>query len=416
MTLLPKSLRHPLTALGLTSVLVIALGLAACASEAPVSASSPGVVAQTPLEQTQAAFQAAAGALQARDGVAYRAALPTRGAAAGEAMSDFYRSLSPLSWVSFSFVVTQIPGYEGRYLVQASGELKGVGPRDRLAGERVVEAETDAGGVTVVGDQTPPLVRRQYLMAFTDPLEVRRHGLVVIGESRTRAWLQSVADAGAEARRMVHRLRVDAGGGVLVAVYASGAQMRAAFADGLTEKRMRFFAHVTPRVGAAPWSRYDIAVLGPQLAALGGSTERLLAHELTHAYTVGWFLETEHAPTLLLEGLAEAVDGLSDGDYAALREEVSTGNHLWPLTEALATGSLWAGNEYRQIGLAYTIAESLVLYVLHDWGLQKLRPFCRAVADSDLSEEGLDRATREVLGVGWERFQAGWARYVLSSS
>jgi len=55
-----------------------------------------------------------------------------------------------------------------------------------------------------------------------------------------------------------------------------------------------------------------------------------------------------------------------------------------------------------------------VLYVLDRWGLAKLRPFVTAVADSDLSEEGIDKATRETLDVSWDKFYAGWKDYVLS--
>lgn len=396
------------------AVLVVVVGLAACAredGEDPSASRSYG--APSAVDDTRAAFGRAAQALRDRDRQAYDAALPARGTNARRALADLYGRLSPLPWAAFSFIVTPIPGHDGRVLVQACGRLRGVGPSDRLAGERVLEVDAAAGQVTVVGDQTPEPVRRQYLMAFDEPLVLRRNGLVVLGDRRARRWLESVTTAGAGARDRLERLAIGSEEGVLVTVYRSGTQMSAAFAGGITDKRMRFFAHSTPRRDAEPWRRYDVAVLGPELTGLDASVERVLAHELTHAYTVDWFLATEHAPTLLLEGLAEVVDGVGEGDSAALREELRAGNRLWPLSDALAAGDLWSGNSYEDIDLAYTMAESLVAYVVSEWGVEALKPFCQAVANSDLSQEGLDRATRASLGVGWSGFYAGWKRSVL---
>jgi hypothetical protein len=75
-------------------------------------------------------------------------------------------------------------------------------------------------------------------------------------------------------------------------------------------------------------------------------------------------------------------------------------------------GSLWSGNSQEKVELAYLEAGSVILYVDDEWGLGMLKRWVTAVADSDLTPDGLAAATRDTLGVGWDEFVDGWAQYV----
>jgi hypothetical protein len=197
---------------------------------------------------------------------------------------------------------------------------------------------------------------------------------------------------------------------VVVYYYSSRRQLLRSLGDDPGESRIRFFSHAPIRLRDAPtWTR-DIGVLGPALEGKDSWAPRMLAHELTHAYTSRWFEHTAHAPTLLAEGLATAVEG--GRSFQPLRDDLASGQSAFPLEKALTAKSLWKGNAIAKVRLAYLEGASLVLYVLDRWGLRGLRDFVTAVSDSDLSPEGLDAAARGSLGVSWQDVHSGWSSFV----
>ncbi|MCX6363847.1 MAG: hypothetical protein NTW58_06695 [Actinobacteria bacterium] len=381
------------------------------AFDEPQAALPPVSRAATP-EEARVALGRAAQALGAGDRAAYRAALPASGRAARTALGELFRHLSPLPWTTLTLLGKPGPGVPGRFDVRAVGQLGSTGPHDRVGGERILDLEMLGSRVVATADATPAAVKRQYLMAFHDPVAVSRNGLLVLADRRSRDRAQALADAGATARTRLALVGVTPDASVLVSVYSSLEDLKASLGGGPDEDRIRFFSHDGPRVTSRPWRILDIGVLGPSLDGTGAWMPLMLSHEMTHAYTKQWFAKTAHAPTFLLEGLAMAVEG--GRDWTPLREEVATGNQLWPLLDAIGAGDLWTGNSTEQVRLAYLEAASVVLYVLDRWGLAKLRPFVTAAADSDLSEAGVGQATRSTLGVGWDEFYAGWKDYVLS--
>jgi hypothetical protein len=362
-------------------------------------------------------FSAAAGALVAGDRAAFLDCLPhdsgSPGSVAAKAgIAELFDKLAPLPWRAFSFEVTLLDPAEGVYRVRGTGQLGFAGPPDRIAVVRYFRLLAVADGAVVLADETPEDLRRRYLMALHDSLVLRRPGLIVLGDAAARGRAAAVMAAAARARPRLAALGIGTDPTVVITVYGSAADVRDALALEAPTSRLVFFSHPALRVTEDSWPTYDVGVMGPWLRDWGGSMDEVLRHELAHAYTVSWFGGDEEPPALLVEGIAQAAEGTPA--TPSLREEVATGDQLWPLPESFADTDVWDGGDAEAVRLGYEIGGALVAYVVSRWGPERLRPFVQALAAAEPSEAGMDAALGDTLEVSWREFFAGWRSYVLT--
>jgi hypothetical protein len=367
------------------------------------------------LELARHEFAGAAEALRTGDRTGFLRRLPggaaASSAAARRGLAQVYDTLSRLPWRTFTFAVTPLDGAPGVYRVVGSGQLGDAGPADRLAVVRYLALTHAAGGAVVAGDRTPEDLRRRYLMALHEPVVLQRPGLIVLADSWARDRARTVLAAAVRARPRLEMLGLDTSPTVVVTVYGSVEDVRDALAVKASTPRLVYFSYPTLRVAAKSWDVWDVGVMGPWLRDPGVSTDAVLAHELAHAYTIRWFGGSERPRSLLAEGIAEAAEGALV--TPALREEVATGDQLWPLPESFGSRDVWDGADGEAVSLGYDVGGSLIEYVVWRWGPARLRPFVQAVAAAEPTEAGLDAALGKALGVDWRRFYAGWRRFVL---
>jgi hypothetical protein len=358
----------------------------------------------------QAALDEATEALLAHDRAAWDAALPALSGDARRGVDALYRHLVRVPWTDVRLLAEPVRGRPGRFYVGAVGEVAGAGPADRIVARRVFDAGLRGGRLVLRDDVTPKGIRGQEIMAFDQPVVVRRNGLVVVADKREQHAAELLAKAGAPARKLLGLLGIRPGRPVIVYYYSSRRQLLRSLGEDPGESRVRFFSRAPVKLNDTPARTRDIGVLGPALEGKESWAPRMLAHELTHAFTSRWFEGTRHAPTLLAEGLATAVEG--GRSFEPLRDDLASDEPAFPLEKALRAKSLWKGNSIGKVRLAYLEGASLVLYVLDRWGLRGLRDFVTAVSDSDLSGDGLDAAARSSVGVSWEDLRSGWASFV----
>jgi hypothetical protein len=197
---------------------------------------------------------------------------------------------------------------------------------------------------------------------------------------------------------------------VLITLYNSAQQAMDSFGEQLTEPRMRFFTIDSLRLSVKRWAPADVGVVAPALAGRGAWAPSMLAHEMTHAFTIRWFWNTKFEPQLLEEGIAVYVE--ASRTYAELQNRLASGSLSHELRTKLALGDLWAGASTARVRFMYLEAGALAGYMIEHWSVDAYRRFSKAVADSDTSDAAVEKITQRVLGVTWARFYAGWTQYV----
>ena len=414
----PRRSRIVRSAAALAAVLALVAPVAAACGAGGKDGASVESDRQRTLRLARFELAAAAKALLAGDKAAFDDWLPVDDAAGSgpgprASLDAVYDTLSALPWRTFAFDVSVVEGTSDVFRVAGSGQLGGAGPPDRLAVVRYLRLHGVADGAVVLADVTPEALRRRYLMALRDPVVVRRPGVIVLADRLARDRAETVAAAATRARTRLGELGLDTGEPVVTTVFGSVEDARDAL--GLRQERspLAFFAYPALRVAEDDWPVLDIGVVGPWLRDLGPETDGVLRHELAHAFSLRWFREAGREPALLVEGIAEAAEGARP---RYLRDEVASGDQLWPLPGSFAEEDLWEGNDGAAVALGYEVGGSLVEYVTARWGPARLRAFALAVAGAEPTEAGLDEALRGALGVTWRRFYEGWRRWVLAGT
>jgi hypothetical protein len=358
----------------------------------------------------RAAFIAGLTRVKAGDLAGWQERLPAGGAAAQRVLAELYRHLAPLHWTALGAGVTAIPGKSDVFDVKITGSIGGVGPDDRVVAERVLVVRRPEDRLTVVGDQTPAGIRHEYLMAFDKPRMIKAQGGVVVYDSTWRARAEELAAYLPQARARLAVLGLHPRQRVLVFCFSSTAQVTDYLAQTLAQGEGKFFSGEAKRLNGGAAAPADIGVVAPALAERQAWAPLMLSHELTHAFTMPWFDKTAHAPPMLEEGLAVAVEG--GRSYSALRRELASGNKSMPLLQAFATGDLWMNGSSARIQLAYLESGAVVGYILQHWGPAPLKRFVLQVADSSLSPQAIKEIVRRLLGESWTKFYGGLVQYV----
>jgi hypothetical protein len=376
---------------------------------------SPPVATTSPVRpaQVQRWIDAGLPALEARHQAAWKAALPTRGPGAHRALAELYSHLAPIPWTGLHALVTTISGQPGVFDVKIEGRPGGAGPPARVVAERLLVVGRSGRRLVVTGDRSPAGIRHEYLMAFRTPHVIVRDGAVVVFDESWRPLAEELAGDMPRARADVNALLGVTGNRLIVVfLYSSSAEVADYLGQSAALKREQFFARLPTTTSAKLWWPTDVGVLASALAPADPWTGHMLAHEVTHTLTWRWFYYTAHAPPLLLEGLATAVEG--DRSYLPLRAEVVAGNRSMPLLSTFARPDLWTGVAMARVTLAYLEGGAMVKYILAEWGKAALKRFCVDVADSSLAGPAVKAVVRRDLHVSWGRFYAGWKAYVLT--
>ena len=385
--------------IGLRAAVLAAL-LALLVAAAAIGAGC-GSKASAQQADVRAALKAASAALASQDAVAWFLALPSAEKPTQSASYQTYAGLARFTWASVTAKAVPVGGVPGRYRVRFYGRLKG-SDTSPLVCERILEFAWPQGRLTVVADRTEEWLRDAHYTAFTDPVVMVRPHLVVVGDRWQKRLMSLIAACDKEAPRVARRLRLGpttpaAARKTLVYVCADREQAWDASASR---------PHKGMLAGAVDGQIYAI---GDHFDYWQDYSPDIVRHELAHLYA-DKFGDGRHLVGLLAEGLAVAVEG--NYDFSDLRAEVASGNRVLPLKKGIMQGDLWHGLSNRQVDLAYLEGGGLVRYLWRRWGLKTTWAFADAVAASDLKPAGIERATRQSLGVTWSELYAGWKRFV----
>ncbi|MGZ4199234.1 MAG: hypothetical protein ACXVP1_03525, partial [Thermoleophilia bacterium] len=302
-------------------------------------------------------------ALGARRPAAWRAALPAQGRSARRALGDLYAHLAPIPWTGLHALVAPIAGQPGVFDVKIEGRPGGAGPSDRVVAERLLVVAPAGGRLVVTGDRSPAGLRREFLMAFREPRAIVSHGAVVVFDESWRPLAEQLAGDMPQARADAHAmLGVSGDRPIVVYLYSTPIEVTDYLGQTKVLERQRFFARLPTTTSSKRWWPTDVGVLASALAPAVPWAEHMLAHEVTHTLTWRWFYNTQHAPPLLLEGMATAVEGARS--YLPLRVEVAAGNRSMPLLSTFARPDLWTGVHMARVTLAYLEGGALVKYIL----------------------------------------------------
>lgn len=407
----------PLLATVIVALVALAVGGFVEAFRAPVARHAivvppPASTAAVRASAVERWLDAGLPALAARRRLAWEQALPARGAPARQALDTLYDHLAPIPWRGLHAVVTAA-AEPGVFDVKLAGRPGGAGPSDRVVAERLLVVSGAGGRLVATGDRSPAAMRREYFMAFRTPHAVVGHGAVVISDASWRPLAAELAGDMPRARADVQAmLGVTGARTIVVFLYASPGEVTGYLGQSRILERERFFARLPTTTRATLWWPTDVGVLASALAPADPWTEHMLAHEVTHTLTWRWFYRTAHAPPLLLEGMATAVEG--DRSYEPLRAEVAHGNRSMPLLATFARSDLWAGARMPRVTLAYLEGGALVRYVLAGWGQATLRRFAVDIAQSALTGPAVKQVVRSDLHESWSRFYTGWKAYVMT--
>ena len=351
--------------------------------------------------------------LTAHRAAAWRAALPARGSAARQALRDLYGHLAPIPWSGLHAVVSAISGQPATFDVKIEGRPGGAGPPQRIVAERLLVVERSGGRLVADGDQSPAGIRHEYLMAFRTPHALVADGAVVVFDESWRPLAEKLAGDMPRARAdLAAKLGVTGDRPIVVMLYSTPTEITRYLGQSKVLERERFFARLPTTTSSKPWWPTDVGVLASALTPADSWTEHMLAHEVTHTLTWRWFYNSPHAPPLLLEGMATAVEG--DRSYWPLRAEVAAGNRSMPLLTTFARPDLWTGVRMARVTLAYLEGAALVKYILAHWGEAALKRFSVDIAGGTLAGPAVKQTVRADLGVSWSSFYAGWKAYVMT--